>query len=112
VASNEINFFLNLPISSRCGIRIVIGLDLEVVKNNGHLLIGLGQKEVRAVRIRRIIGGVSRTVQFSALLRAAHIGETAGSVRSRCSRNFVLRLEGVLALKATTLQLPRAEDHG
>lgn len=102
----------NSPVGSRSGIRIVVRLDLEVIEHNGHLLVGLGQEQVRTVRVRRIVGGIARTVQLAALLGAAHVGEAAGAVRRRRARNLVLRLEGVLALEAAALQLTGAEDHG
>lgn len=35
-----------LPVCSGGGVGIVVRLDLEVVKDYGHLLIGLGQKEI------------------------------------------------------------------
>lgn len=51
-----------LPICSCCSIRIIISLDLEVIEHDGYLLIGLAQEQIGAVRVRRIVGGVARTV--------------------------------------------------
>lgn len=82
-----------------------------MIENNGHLLVVLGQEQIGTVRVRRIVGGITRTVQFAALLRAAHVGEAAGAVWCRCAGYLILRLECVLALEATPLQLTRAEDH-
>lgn len=105
-------FVEHLPIGTRCGVGTVVRLDLEVIENNGHLLVVLGQKQIGTVRVRRIVGGITRTVQFATLLRAAHVGEAACAVWCRRAGYLVLRLECVLALEATPLQLTRAEDHG
>lgn len=83
-----------------------------MIENNGHLLVVLGQEQIGTVCVRRIVGGITRTIQLAALLRAAHIGEAACAIRCRCARYLIFRFECVLALEATPLQLTGAEDHG
>lgn len=68
---------------------------LEVVEDQGNLLVRRRQKEVRAIRVAGIIAGIPGRVEFAAFAGGAAVREGATAVGCRSAWYLVFRLEGV-----------------
>lgn len=100
----------HLPVRSAGSVHVV-RLDFEAVKHDSHLFVGRRQEGVRAIDARRIVRGIAWAIELALLARRALVRETAGAVWGCGARHLVFRLERILGLKSTSLQLPRTEHH-
>lgn len=100
-----------LPISTCGDVGIAISFDFEMIKHDGYLLIVLGQKKVRAVHVRWIIGGISGTIQFATFFGSTDVGEAATAIRSGSARYLVFCFKNVSGLETASLQFAGTENH-
>jgi hypothetical protein len=77
---------LHLPISSSVSVIKFVSSELEIVKDDSHLLIRVLYEDISTIGLRGIIRGESRGVEIPLLFARTIIGEVA-SIRGLGSWN-------------------------